>query len=138
MASYSQRLRIWETNYGRDAGWILERDGKAIATLSDCQYEDMFWDSYRIEPITDDPDTRKLILSEAFWVGSEWIGLTWRNRELEMLPVAPFPAGSPIRKSGRVVVRGLHISIAGPRWWDRVVLWVRRRRSGAASKSVRV
>jgi hypothetical protein len=136
--SYSQRLRIWETNYGRDTGWILEREGKPIATLSDCQFEDMFWDSYRIDPITDDRDIRQMILSEAFWTGSDWIGLTWRNRELEMLPVAPFPAVSPMREPGRVVVRGLYISIAEPRWWDRVVLWVRRRRRGAARKSVRV
>jgi hypothetical protein len=131
LLSYSQRLRIWETNYGRGAGWIIEREGKPLAILSDCRYEDMFWDSYRIQPITEDADGKRMLTQE-FWTGSDWVGLTWRNRDFDLPPLAPFPAGEPIREPGRVTVRGLYLPIGDPRWWDRLVLWVRRWRRRTA------
>jgi hypothetical protein len=123
---YARRLRLWETNYGRDAGWVLERDGRPVAVLTDWRFEEMFWDSYRIEPIGDDPEERREILTNAFWDADKWIGVVWRNREFDEPPLAPFPAIQPIRDPGRVTVRALYIPIPGPWWWDRLVLWVRR------------
>jgi hypothetical protein len=46
---YRKRLEIWETNYGRDAGWILERNGQPIAILSNWRNQEMFWDGYDLE-----------------------------------------------------------------------------------------
>jgi hypothetical protein len=124
---YSRRLRIWETNYGRDAGWVLERDGRPIAILTGPRFEEMFWDSYRIEPVGDDPEERRQVLTNAFWDADKWLALVWRSREFEELPLAPFPAIRPIREPGRVTVRALYIPLQAPRPWDQLVLWARRR-----------
>ncbi|MGL4420271.1 MAG: hypothetical protein ACRCZF_06380, partial [Gemmataceae bacterium] len=56
--SYDQRLRIWESNYGRDAGWVIERQGEVIAVLTDPRFEDMFWDSYRMDVVASGPELR--------------------------------------------------------------------------------
>ena len=32
--SYWKRLKIWEMNFGRDEGWIVERNGHPIGILS--------------------------------------------------------------------------------------------------------
>jgi hypothetical protein len=47
-----RRLRIFETNYGREAGWYVEHAGRRVALLTAPRFEEMFWDSYRIEPLT--------------------------------------------------------------------------------------
>lgn len=39
----NERLRIIETNYGRDCGWYVEVNGQKIARLVDPKWEDMFW-----------------------------------------------------------------------------------------------
>ena len=57
----NRRLRIIETNYGRNCGWYVEVEGRKIARLSDPEFVDMFWDSYRLEPLTDDPKTRRML-----------------------------------------------------------------------------
>lgn len=43
MLSYSERtrrLRIFETDYGRDGGWIVECDGEEAALLVDPRAEE--------------------------------------------------------------------------------------------------
>ena len=51
---YVRRLHIWETDFGRAAGWVAERDGKPVAVLTEPRYEEMFWVSYRLEVIAED------------------------------------------------------------------------------------
>ncbi|WP_338812651.1 hypothetical protein V9L05_14885 [Bernardetia sp. Wsw4-3y2] len=36
------------SNYGRYSTWLVEKDGEAIAKLSDANFEGMFWFSYKI------------------------------------------------------------------------------------------
>ncbi len=48
-----RRLRIFETNYAREAGWYVEHHGRRIARLTAPRCEEMFCDSYRIEPLTE-------------------------------------------------------------------------------------
>ena len=66
---YSRTLRIWESNFGRDTGWVIECEGKPVAVLTEPRSEDLFWDSYRMEVITDDPELRGHLLAEEFWAG---------------------------------------------------------------------
>src|ERR1051326_7193222 len=61
--TYHRRLRIWETNFGREAGWLIERHGQPIAILTEPRSEDMFWDSYRLEILTNDPELRQRFLT---------------------------------------------------------------------------
>ncbi len=68
------RRRIFETDYGRDAGWFVEDRGRRVAQLTDWRYEEMFWDSYRIEPLTDDPIEREELLnSDERWGACEYV-----------------------------------------------------------------
>ena len=54
-----RRLRIFETDYGRQVGWFMEHHGRRVAELTEPRCEDMFWDSYRIDLLTDDPAERE-------------------------------------------------------------------------------
>ena len=125
MRSYGDRLRIWETNYGRDAGWVIERRGEAIAVLTDLRFEDMFWDSYRIEVVTNDPELRQRMQTAEFWSAAESEGLAWRSREFGEVADGAFPALSPFPEPGRITMRHLYLPIGQPRPWDRLVMWWR-------------
>jgi hypothetical protein len=126
--AYQRRLRIWETNYGRAAGWLIERQGQPIAVLTEPRSEDMFWDSYRMDIITEEPALRQRMLTEEFWLKAEAEGLVWRNREFGEVAELAFPALSPFPEAGRLLMRGLYLPIAKPRLWDSVILALRRRR----------
>ena len=124
MRGYRRRLRVWETDYGREAGWVIECHGLPIAILTDPRWEEMFWVSYRIEIVTDDPELRQRMITKEFWLNSE--GLVWRSREFGEVAEFAFPAVSPFPKSGRLTMRVLYLPIGGPWAWDRVVLSIRR------------
>lgn len=123
---YDRRLRIWETNYGRDCGWVIERKGKPIAILTEPRWEEMFWDSYRLEIVADDPDLRALMITKEFWATAEAENLGWRNREIGEVAEFAFPALSPFPEPGRLMMRGLYLAIGEPWPWDWIVLWIRR------------
>ncbi len=58
MHRYARRLRIWETDFGRDSGWVIERQGETIAILTEWRSEEMFWDSYLLEIVAADSGLR--------------------------------------------------------------------------------
>ena len=126
MTDYLTRVRIWETNYGRECGWIIEQKGQPIAILSDAQFHEMFWDSYKIDVVTDDPDLRERIASREFWANAEAEGLVYRNKGFGCAAAFAFPALTPYTEGGRLLMRGLYINIAGPRLWDQAMIWIRR------------
>jgi hypothetical protein len=126
MHAYRRRLRIWETNYGRDCGWIVERQDRPIAVLTEPRWEDMFWDSYRMEIVADDPELRARMFTTEFWLKVEAEGLVWRNREFGDVAEFAFPGGEPFPEPGRLMMRGLYLLIGEPWPWDWVVLWIRR------------
>jgi hypothetical protein len=131
---YGRRLRIWETNYGRTSGWVVKRQGVPIAILTDCRWEEVFWDSYRLEIITDDPDLQAKLLMKEFWAVAEAEGLSYRN--LEFADAAPFafPSLSPLSEPGRLMMRGLYLDIGQPGPFDSLMLWCRRRWRARAAK----
>ncbi len=128
MRRYDNRLRIWDTNYGRDAGWVIERQGEAIAILTDHRFEDTFWDSYRMEIVAADANLRQRMQTVEFWSSAENQGLVWRSREFGEEANGAFPALSPFPEPGRLRVRQLYLPIPEPLPWDRLVLWWCRRR----------
>jgi hypothetical protein len=110
----NRRLQIWETDYGRDCGWVIEREGKPIAVLTEPRYEEMFWDSYRMEIVADDPELRAQMLTAEFWARAEAEGLVWRNREFGEVAQFAFPALAPFPEPGRLLMRGLYLPIDEP------------------------
>lgn len=123
-AEQERRLRIFETNYGRDAGWFVERDGLRLALLTDCRFEDMFWDSYKIEPLVEDPMERAALLeSPELWLSCEF---TYRNQLFEDGVVeSAFVAEQPFWEPGRVSMRGLYLIIGEPMAKERLLLRLR-------------
>ena len=112
MARRRRDRRAWlrETDYGRRAGWFVEREGEVIAVLTEPRTEDMFWNSYRMEVVAADPRLRERMYSAAFWAGAEAEGLVYRNRETgEEAPFA-FPALDPFPEPGRLMLRGLYLT----------------------------
>lgn len=119
-----KRLQILETNFGRDSGWIIERYGHPIGILSNPRNENMFWDSYDLEIVTDSIDLRQRMTSAEFWAEAEAEGLIYRNRTFGDVAEYAFPAMSPFPEPGRLLMRGLYLSIGKPLPWDRAMLWL--------------
>ena len=118
-----RRLQILETNYGRDAGWVIEYQGRSIAILTDPRFVDMFLDSYRVEPLTQDAEERqKLMSSSAFWKEGRF---TFRNRQFGDIAPHAVALGSPDPAEQRVLMRGLYLPIGDPWPWERLLLWWR-------------
>lgn len=124
----NRRLRILESNYGRNFGWYLEKEGKRIAVLTDCQWEEMFWDSYRLEPLTNKPEEPGMFYSDEFWDGYFSGGLCFRNREFDEVASDAFPAikaGTSLKKTGRILMRALYLQVKYYPW-DPFLLWLIR------------
>ena len=118
------RLALFESNYGRQGGWYVEREGRRLALLTEPRFEEMFWDSYRLEVLTDDPEERQRIPTDPAWWLQE--GIAYRSRTFGVTAPA-FPAGHVFTESGRVVLRGLHLFVGPPDLWEQILLWLRRR-----------
>lgn len=120
-----RRLAIFASDYGRDGGWFVEWQGRRVALLTDPRFAEMFWDSYRIEPITDDPAEVQRLVNDIDW----WLELkfVYRSRQFDEVAEFAFPAGA-FPEAGRVQMRGLYLNI-GQMWlWEKMVVWLRRRR----------
>ena len=118
--SYQRRLRIWQTNYGRDEGWHVELEGVRVAELVDCQFADHFWDSYQIVPVANEWEDEKGLLKRMFW--DDFKNLTFRNRTFEEVANAAWPSSNPLNEEGRVYMRALYLNIGHPSWLDRLMM----------------
>ncbi len=124
----NERLRIIEANYGRECGWSVEVDGRAVARLVDPQWEDMFWYSYRLEPLTEESKERTMLYFAEFWHSGKPV---YRNCEFNEVAPFAFAGGSAVeletrlRETGRLLMRGLYLRV--PHYpWDWLLLWLRR------------
>jgi hypothetical protein len=115
------RLGVFQTNYGRAGGWYVERDGRQMALLTGPRFEEMFWVSYAVEPLIDDPVERERIGSDPSW----WLppGLEFRSREFGILAPNAFVALCVFSGPGRVLIRALYLHIGEPTTWER--FWLR-------------
>lgn len=101
-----RKRQIIESDYGRTGGWYVEYNGRRIAVLSDPQYQDMFWVSYAIEPLTDDDEERRQLLeSEQFWLTK----FVYRSKQFGEIAENAIPAGTPFIRPGRINMRGLYL-----------------------------
>lgn len=120
----SERLRMFESNYGRDFGWFVEKHGARVAALVEPQREDQFWHSYRVEPVDGD-GLPEAVFAIEFWRAGD---LAFRNRATGEIVRDAFAGGTiPTRERPRVAMRGLYSRIM-PTLLDRIILRFRRRR----------
>jgi hypothetical protein len=128
LEQYRQLVEIWESNFGRDAGWMGLCDGAPAVLLDDCHWADMFWDTYRVEIVTEDPALEREMLAPDYWRGDGWARIVWGNLrfpEVEVLPHS-FPAAGGLDEAGRLPMRSLDLNVRGPWPWEE--WWVKRRR----------
>jgi hypothetical protein len=103
-----RRRQIIESDYGRMGGWYVEHNGRRIAALSEPQWEDAFWVSYAIEPLTEDEEERRQLLeSDTFWL-TEFV---YRSMQFGEVADNAFPALHPFISPGRINMRGLYLTI---------------------------
>lgn len=123
------RLEIFETNYGRTSDWYAELNGKRLALLTEPQYEDMFWVSYKVESLPDAYTEGPGPDSPAFWEDG---GLVFRSVRFSLVAKYAFAALGEPYKNGRVHMRGLYITIPEPSDREKIEL-ARRRKIHAKS-----
>src|SRR5262249_43960439 len=110
-----RRLELWESNLGGACGWNVELDGRPVALLTDGQLAEMFWNSYRLTPLTEDPEQRRRILTARDWWMGQWDRITYRSRAIGVPADGAYLAGYVFNSEGRVVIRsGLYIWGPGP------------------------
>ncbi len=128
-SNLERRLQIIESDYGRKHGWYLEYHGARLAVLMDPMWAEMFWVTYRIEPLTDDPRILDMLSSRLFWYSDE---LTFRNRVFDD-EVIDHAFGNPERSGNEVTMRSLYFFIKELTLWECLTnlrRWPARKRLG--------
>jgi hypothetical protein len=123
--SLAERLRIWETDYGRSAGWLMELRGHPVAMLSDPKPEEKGWTSYRFAPVTQDLKLLADMKTEKFW--KELQDITWRSREFHTVVEGVVAAPSTHLNLSRITLKGLAIPIGPPNILQQQMLKGRRK-----------
>ena len=83
---------------------------------------------YKIEPLDDGSGkVTGLINSRSPWDRCEFV---FRNRAFDQTAAGFAAAAQPPFRDGRALMRGLHLGIEGPSLWEKLLLWLRRRRRG--------
>lgn len=91
-----------------ESEWLIELGGTPIALLSEPRWEEMFWTSYRITPLTDDPSTLAKLQDIEFWRVCESHGVVFRHRASSAIAQYAFPGLAPFPEPGRLIMRGLY------------------------------
>ena len=109
--SFIDRKRIVDANDGRDFGWhVLSIDDAPLATLTDCRWAEMFWDSYLVTPVGDHAET----LTADFWYPD-----CHRLRSLEFPEIVVDVFGHFDAGSNSVTLRGGYHKVKFS-WLDRL------------------
>ncbi|QEL14444.1 hypothetical protein [Limnoglobus roseus] len=118
------RLRIVESNYGREYGWYVERDGRRLAALTEPISSDMFWVRYRVEPVSSSADVINALFEDDYWCSPKYV---FRNQQF---PHHVIEGMGPVDSDRRhVMMRFLYIVPPFGRW-ERVRYFWRLWRAG--------
>lgn len=123
-----RRIRLFESDYGRGAGWVAERDGRPIAVLCNPSRAEMFWHWYDVEVTTSEAAERHALSHSQ----EAWSGLRYRSRLTGELCPYGWAVGPP-GEDGRLLTRGLYIPLGDPSLIEAIVLWWRKRQTGPGS-----
>ena len=123
--SYINKLKVWESDYGRQNGWIVEKNSKPVALLTDPEYVDMFWVSYQIELIDQSENLVSQMQTQDFWNEFHSKGFVLRNRTIPSFEKSDMVLVSMHESVGRVSFRSLHIHINSPTIFDGLLLMAR-------------
>ncbi|WP_265595964.1 hypothetical protein [Verrucomicrobium sp. BvORR106] len=91
----------------RDDEWWLEVNGERIALLRDRRSVEMFWSSFLVVPVTENPVWLRQLGERDFWLSLTPENCTFRNRSRDVVSSHPFAAQNPFVVPGRVLMRRL-------------------------------
>lgn len=103
--SLRERTRQRRTVIATPSELVVERGGRAVALLSEPQFEDMFWFSWRITPLAADV----AVASDDFWADSEAETIVFRCKHSNSVAATAFWAGTNPERDGRLVLRGAYV-----------------------------
>jgi hypothetical protein len=111
--------KLWRSGYGRKDGWDIELDGQVVGTLTEPEYADMFWVSYRVSQVH---ESTGAVLADP----ENWRGCLFRYRSRSMGEYAEHAfsaaSGRAYPHGSRVCMRRLYLL---PRsWWERAADFV--------------
>ena len=92
-----------------DSEWIVEIKGSPVALLSHPQWVEMFWMSYEMTPLTEDPEIVAKLHDVEFWRVCESLEVSFRHRASSIVASHAFPGLAPFPEPGRLVMRGLYL-----------------------------
>ena len=128
MSDSEKNFRIWETDFGTECGWVIEKDGEEIGILSDPRPDEMFYTSYKMEITTNDDDLAFRMETRAFWEKAAEHGIKWRNLGFDAVVDDAYPATNPFPEPGRLSIRALRIPLREPKFFEKITVWLRRRK----------
>ena len=83
----------------------VEYQGHVVGELTNCRWEEMFWDSYATVPVG--RENEPVFLNDDLWDRCQF---RFRNRELNVYAENAFCGGTPpFIRDGRVFMRGLFL-----------------------------
>lgn len=92
-----------------DSEWIVEIEGSPVALLSEPKWAEMFWTSYQMTPLTEDPELVAKLNDVEFWRVCESLGVSFRHRASSVVASHAFPGLFPFPEPGRLMMRGLYL-----------------------------
>jgi hypothetical protein len=97
------RRRVAMADYGLSLKWVVEWQGRIVASLSEPASMDDDWTSFKISPLTSNIGVLQLMEFAAFWMHPD---LVFRNAELALVAIRAVGAGEA-PSNGRVSIQHL-------------------------------
>ena len=127
--SIKRRLRILDSDRGRNYGWYVELDGRPIAILADPESvpNNESWHVYTVVPTTADAEEIKALATDEFWYGDnlQQKRLSYVNREVGSRSTDGWAGGLHALEDGTIKagMRSLYVPVPLP--WEEILLWLR-------------
>ncbi|WP_435263818.1 hypothetical protein [Tenacibaculum sp. nBUS_03] len=103
---YKDKKELKKSNWGREYGWHIEYKGIIIGELINCEWMDMFWDTYIIK--ARDEKWNKILTEPIYWDNFKF-----KNQHYNQYAIYGFPGGgyeAEIKLNKRISMRGLYLT----------------------------
>lgn len=121
--SFRRWCRKRRDYFDSGGSWYVEYLDKRIALLTDPRWQNMFWETWYVEPLSTDAAERELTLTPEFW-SEHGVNFVFRNREYGVFGWGFSGSLSFVEDSQRVQLRLLY-PVIRPWLWEN---WIVRRR----------
>lgn len=95
---------LYKSNFGRNYGWYIEYNSEVIGELIDCEWYDMFWDTYKFVPTND--TTLQLLKQYQLWNKFCFRNKKYKNHVLQTAFIGEHDEFLALNK---IIVRALYL-----------------------------